>query len=375
MVSKQKHILILSSWYPTEQSPYLGNFIERQASLLSTEYQVTLLDIQTSDVVQEPQVKTFDHKGFREVIVHYQKGSTLITRKRYADLALQMGFALVENVDLIIGNILLPKGLIFASAKKHFDCPLIYVEHGSYFRAEERKKWGWKERVVLKSVKKYADGIVAVSPALREDMKADFSNSDISIIGNHIDMNLFDYVPKEQSDITRFLHVSTLDNKTKNPIGIIEACAILKETTDKFELTIVSDEDPLFLEESVRIKKLGEQVKFVGPQRWEDMPPFYQKADAFVLFSDYESFSIVVAEAWATGTPVISTSVGIAQHMPDFLGVNVQIRNPQALAQAMLGLIEGEKHYEPSEIREYAHMFSQEGILKRWNDLIHKYAK
>ena len=43
MAEESKHILILSSWYPSEEHPFLGNFVERQAELLGSKYKVTVI--------------------------------------------------------------------------------------------------------------------------------------------------------------------------------------------------------------------------------------------------------------------------------------------------------------------------------------------
>ena len=93
----------------------------------------------------------------------------------------------------------------------------------------------------------------------------------------------------------------------------------------------------------------------------------------FVLFSEYESFSIVIAEAWATGTPVISTSVGIASNMNKELGIQVQSKNLESLKNAMLSIIEDKIVFDSSQIIRKAKEFGSEAILKKWEKLIEKH--
>ena len=150
-----------------------------------------------------------------------------------------------------------------------------------------------------------------------------------------------------------FLHISTLDQSTKNPYGIIEACSLLKKEVDDFTLKIISDEDYSVLQKNVNSLGLENNISFLGPLDWNELPPHYHSASAFILFSEYESFSIVLAEAWATGTPVITTSVGIANNLPNSLGIKVDTNNTDALSEAMLTVIDG-KHFDSDLIRNHA---------------------
>ena len=119
----------------------------------------------------------------------------------------------------------------------------------------------------------------------------------------------------------------------------------------------------------------SEKLKFIGPLEWGELTPHYQNSDAFVLFSDYESFSIVIAEAWSTGTPVISTSVGIASNLEEKFGIQVQKQDLQSLKTAMLSIINGEKVFDPVQIVSKAAEYNAATILKKWTKLIKKHVR
>jgi UDP-glucose:(heptosyl)LPS alpha-1,3-glucosyltransferase len=53
---------------------------------------------------------------------------------------------------------------------------------------------------------------------------------------------------------------------------------------------------------------VAERVHFLGATT--DLPPIYQTADAFVLPSVYETFSLVTFEAAASGLPILATPTG-----------------------------------------------------------------
>ena len=218
------HILILSSWYPSENSPFLGNLIVRQASMLGKKYKVTVVHTQVSDYSS---VETKQRENFREIIVHFIAGLNVFIRKLNQRNAFIKGLDTIQNADVIIGNILIPEGWQFLLAKKKFNCPLLYLEHGSYFALESPFKWTFFNRIIRDRMMAKADEIFAVSDFLKRDMHRFFGKRKLQVIGNHIDLNLFCYKKKAKKKATHFLHISTLDPINKNPNGILKACSLL----------------------------------------------------------------------------------------------------------------------------------------------------
>lgn len=81
--------------------------------------------------------------------------------------------------------------------------------------------------------------------------------------------------------------------------------------------------------------KVSERVNFVG---WsDDLAGYYRKADCFLLSSNSEGYSMVVAEAVLSGLPVIMTDVGVAGELvkDGRNGLVVPVGDIDALAEAM----------------------------------------
>ena len=356
-------ILVLSSWYPNRTAPFLGNFVQQQAQLLSEKFQVTVLYVGVDEEITEQEIIEKNHGQMQEIIVYYPKKSSILGRKRALDKAFLTGLKMVEQPDLIHGHCILPKGHLFSKAKAYFNCPLVVTEHGSYFRPERFKKWHFKERMIASITKRSIDQLIAVSEFQRKDMSSYFKEHKIRVIGNPIDTKLFAPIGIPDDEPIRFLHVSTLDPELKNPGGIIEAVDLLcAKGYEKFHLTIVSDEPYNDLQEEVNRLKLDRYVSFEGPCSHEELVPFYNQSHAMVMFSRYETFSIVIAEAWSCGIPVISTPVGIASAMEAHLGLTVQGNDPLSLALEMEKLING-KSFQRQIIREHALQFGRQPIL------------
>ena len=308
---------------------------------------------------------------FREVIVYHPKGKNLFQKYRLQKNALKVGMKRIQNVNLIHGHVILPRGLQFVYAKKYYNCPLLVTEHGSYFREAVFNKRSAVDKYILKKIRRHIDQLTAVSEFLKKDLQRVFPEKPIDILPNHVNTEVFIPKEKEKDAPTSFLHVSTLDEKLKNPKGIIDACEILvmSGNTD-FTLTIVSDEPVQKWVSYTASKNLSNYIRFVGQTAWFDLVPYYQNSDAFVLFSSYETFSIVLAEAWACGIPTLTTSVGIGHELSNELGIQIKINSEESLANAMIEIMKNNTTFDKTKIRANAKQFSEEKIISTFDELI-----
>jgi glycosyltransferase involved in cell wall biosynthesis len=83
---------------------------------------------------------------------------------------------------------------------------------------------------------------------------------------------------------------------------------------------------------------VGTAVRWLGLRR--DMPALLDAADGFVLASAREGMPLVVGEAMAMEKPVVATDVGGVRELVGEAGVVVPAKSPDALAQAMLGMMQ-----------------------------------
>jgi glycosyltransferase involved in cell wall biosynthesis len=83
---------------------------------------------------------------------------------------------------------------------------------------------------------------------------------------------------------------------------------------------------------------LDDTVRWLGLRR--DMPALLDAADGFVLASAWEGMPLAVGEAMAMEMPVAATDVGGVRELVGESGVIVPARTPDALAQAMLALMQ-----------------------------------
>jgi glycosyltransferase involved in cell wall biosynthesis len=82
---------------------------------------------------------------------------------------------------------------------------------------------------------------------------------------------------------------------------------------------------------------LNGQLHLLGER--QDLPRLLPQLDVFCSSSANEGFSNVLAEAMASGVPCVATNIGAAAELLVDLGRVVPVRDPQALASGVLGLI------------------------------------
>lgn len=243
------------------------------------------------------------------------------------------------------------------------------LEHGSYFRKEKRKSFNRIQRTILKRTSQNIQQLLAVSPVLSEDMKAIFPTTNIGIVPNFIAPSLF--VPKEQKTVSynKFIHISTLDEQTKNPQLLFDGFLSAVKQNASLQLTVISDQSTADWENWVATNGIAEHVRFLGPCSWEEIAQEMQQHDALIATSNYESFGIVFAEAWAVGLPVFSTSVGVASSLPAYLGRNFPKNDSEALSQLIVSFAAGEMLFDQQEISFHAKQYHAQTVLKQLHSI------
>ena len=121
---------------------------------------------------------------------------------------------------------------------------------------------------------------------------------------------------------------------------LLEAMAKVLRKMPRCKCTIVGD-GPLKENLLQKAEELGlsDSIRFIG--HVDEVRPFYEAADLFVLSSAKEGLPLVLLEAMAFAVPCIATNVGgnaeVIAH--DETGLIVEPGNPEELANAILDLI------------------------------------
>lgn len=315
---KKLNILFLSSWYPNEKSPTLGNFVQRHAQAVATQHNIFVLFATSLPDLKKPfSIEKNQEGNLTEVIVYYKNPLTKIEKLLFVYKALQLGFNEISKtckLDLVHLNVIRPLGFFALYLKWFYNLKYIITEHWTGFLPENNyfETLGLFERKLIQITGKKAEKICPVSDNLGQNMGLKGLANYYVSIPNVVDFEVF-----HPQEITRnyFLHVSHLKQNHKNIFGILEAFEKFARERKDVQLKIVGDEEILHVQEKIKSLGIEGKVEILGAQQSEDIAKLMQGCLAFILFSNYENLPCVLEEAQACGSRIISTNVGgIEEH-------------------------------------------------------------
>jgi glycosyltransferase involved in cell wall biosynthesis len=377
-------VLHIASWYPSRVHDSLGNFIQRHVAAVATKHNSELW--YASPVGGESPllgtVEVIDGDGFVERITYprvTKPGVRAVTR---ALLKLVPGEE-IAMPDIVHLHVAFPAGRAARILAESWDVPLIVTEHWTaYHDSQHIPLW---RRIAMRRTAASTSTFCPVTDQLGEKMREfkmvnSQGNEEYVTVPNVVDTDKFilSERQRESGDTVKLLHVSSLEEAQKNITGILHTIAHLKSTKPsfKFSATFVGGSDP---ERLTKVRKYAASmnltaptVLFTGPKNSDEVAELMRDSDAVILFSRKENFPCVIAEAWASGKPVITTDVGgIAEHMDEKRGMLIRSGDEAALAQSIVGL---NKKWDAEEIRKYAvNKFSVEAIAMQF-DKVYKSA-
>lgn len=194
----------------------------------------------------------------------------------------------------------------------------------------------------------YGCGVVpvAISSRIKQTIMEDYGFSDekVPVVMNGIDQRSI--IPKHSyliyKDNVRLLHIGRFSME-KNHDGLIDIFRLVQSQYSGVRLILIGTGS---LENDIKQKVqdlgLSEYVSFEGIT--QDVTPYLNSADIFVLPSLWEGMPIVLIEAMAAGLPIVASRVGGVPDMIDDVETGLLCSaDAQVFAQNVLTLIESEE--------------------------------
>lgn len=348
---KETRVLFLCSWYPNKGDAFIGNFIQRHAQSAALFNEVVTLSVHPADEAETSITRT---GKLTEVRVYYQRRLPFFSqyrayKKGYATLK-QQGF----TFDLVHLNVLYPAALLALQIK----LPLFISEHFSGYHKISQFKWTWFKKWLTKRTLRKSALVLPVSHHLGKAIQQFEPAVHIQKVSNVVDTTCFTPRATASADAPfTFLHISTLEERSKNITGLLKGFKALADAGVNFLLQIGGDGDIEHLREQIKSCGLMPQhVAIITPRPSKEIAQLMQAADCFVLFSHFENQPCVILEALCCGTPVISSNVGgIAEELDTHNGILVEPGNHSAFVNALSLMANRGNQYVRKDIAKEAH--------------------
>lgn len=378
-MERKKHILFISSWYPNRNNPTHGIFNYNFASATSLYHTVSVIHVcSEANLTGDFEVVSSNEQQVLSIIVYYKKVNVSIPlishfvkwRKQLKAYKLAYSILLqkLSKPDLIQLNVVSPAGAAVLYLSKKFNIPFVVNEGWTGYMPEDGRYNNWLIKMLTKKVVSKAKAIMPVSERLKKAMLAHKLSGNYTIVPNLVDVKSFSIANVVQKDVVSFIHISALDDAQKNVSGIISSFAKAHKQNNQMRLKIIGDgEDKMMLENLAHTHNVSNVITFTGKLIGEDLVNEIQKSDALIMFSNYETFCLTVAEALACGKPVITSRAGgLTDLINEDLGISIESKNEKQLCEAMLTFLQQRKKYNPELLRNFiTQNYSKEIIAEK----------
>lgn len=337
-----KKVLYLSSWFPNRISPRNGNFIERQAAIMSGELDLSVLQVQYGGREHGFRIRLESsmERGYRVWLVYYycypKRAWKFMVRCCAWMLGLYCAYRSLGRPDLIHAHVILDAGCWAKIYGRLLKVPYVLSEHATLF---QQNRLSFVQLWCCQQVIRGARFVLPVSVQLKNRLQ-ELATGSFEVLGNPVDVDLFE-MPEGQNtrDKLGFLHLSTLKQESKNIAGLIRVIAGLEEYKGSLFFTIAGD-GPLeqWKNMAADLDLPPDFLHFRAELTQPEVVSCMQTHQVFVLFSFVENLPCVLLEAQACGMPIVATRVGgIAEIVPDNrYGILVEPGDEAGLREAIL---------------------------------------
>jgi len=345
----------LASWYPNRTSVSNGDFIERHAKAVAPFLtSLTVIAVVKDASLPLNATEIFEEKNgnLTTYIVYYGRSrwggilEKFLSVKKYIALHLEIFDRIIKEKgkpDIVHVHVAMKAGIVAKKIKQLYNIPYIVTEHSSmYFKEAVPNIYSAGSFInsQAKAVLKNASLMLTVSKELAKAINMNFLRLNCRVVPNVVDTSLFYPDNVLQEGPVRLIHVSGMGHP-KNMDAIIHALAVFKSRGGNFMMQVYGTA-PEAIILKVKAAALEESIFFHGEVLQPELAAAIRKADALILYSNYETFGCVIIEANACGKPVIVSDIPVFHELvtEQKNGLFAKADDPNALADVLKSFAE-----------------------------------
>ena len=370
---RKPRVLVLARNYPNNAFPTLGLWTERivAASRLVADPTVVAPVPYAPPLVPAATVRRFrsvERQSSRDgVPVHHPRvaagpGQLLHAfDARLAYPAIRKAVLELHRAspfDVIHAHFIYPEGVIASRLGAELGLPVVSSEHAMW------RPWLDRHASVRRQVERALPRITrltAVSESLRASITGLFGDAvPVDVIPNVVDDRIFVAAGHDEPRDPDHLLFVGLIRHVKGLDVLVRALGHLLPEYPDLHLTVAGgsfyrayERDAAAVRDLVRALGLTDRVRFLGEVAPNDVAALMRRSALLVVPSRRETFSLVTAEALASGTPVVATRCGGPEEiLTDETGQLAEVDDAAGLAIAIESALS--RTFDRAALRRYA---------------------
>ncbi len=366
-------IMFLTSQFPNRTNKYSGSLVRKKAISVSAKCDVAVLFVSPDPSLTNKkfEVNYSNEDGLPIIRVYFKLISKGIIQKIFYNvsflIAHYIGWKKVKkewgNPDLIHVNVFNRTGY-FALLMKYLKKIRYVITENSTPDIDYLKGITNRTKIPFKFLKslviKNSEFINVDSNASLDFIKKVGFEGNFGVIKNVVEIKpeyLINKSKIKNDDIKRTVHISNL-NESKNVADIIRAfdhiCNKLNKRNIEFNIIGEGEQKKELESLAEEFGLLNKNIFFHGIINEDKKLEIITNSDFFILNSDKEGFSCIIAESISYGVPVIATKCGGPE---DFVtkevGILIDKRNLQQLINAIIYMAVNSQNYDPIALQKF----------------------
>lgn len=363
------NVLVISNLFPLPWEPGRGLFNAQQLRLLAQRHQVhVVVPVAWRDWWRHRRAAggSHDYHGITVTAVPY----FYIPGFWRASYATSMWLSLCLSLhrfrqwpaDVMLATWLYPDAVAAVRLARKLKLPVLMKAHGSDVNVQCQVP-ARRRQVVAAAASSHA--VITVSRDLADQLRdAGVDRERLHTLYNGIDLQRF--VPADRNKVRTTLALAEADKvllyvgNLKASKGVLDLVTALTHLpADKWQQCVVigDGEDRAAMEALAQQHGLSGKTRFLGRLPHEQIGLWMAACDLLLLPSHAEGVPNVVLEAMACGKPVVVSALpGIQEVTPDYAGITVPARQPEAFAAAVAQALDSS--WDADRIRKHAEQFS-----------------
>jgi len=374
-----KKVLHISNWYPNKWNDLEGIFVKEQFDVFSKVTKSTMLNVQVREGEKLLSYKYIQYSDNEEGYYLFSKiKSQKIIEILTTFLVLYALYkSRYKNYEVLHFHIAYPLLTYYSWWKKIIKIPILISEHWSAYHFNFYMPRETNKLNRIKDIFKQKIPLITVSGALLKDIQK-FSNADnfpAYVIPNVIDTKVYKQQDlHSKNNIPQFFIVN-LWRSIKKPYPMLEAFTRLFDEGIDFQLKI-GGYGPILeeMKDFVRKRGLDDHVIFLGKMYKNEIAKEMNCADAYLFSSEYETFSVVCAEALSCGCPLIGPHIPAIREYTEKDNITLlKSNNVEGWEIALKIFLKTKENFNHAKIAQKAESFlSHEKIKEQYISIIDK---